>query len=409
MGWLKSALDHPSSLVKAREICNKFNGKKLVLGVDDMDIFKGISLKLLAIEQLLQQYPEFQGELVLVQIVNPPRSNGKNVEEAKKETYITANRINERFGFPGYQPVIIIDHPLPVYEKISYFALADCCIVNAVRDEFMGCSPSLSGAIRVNPWDINGVAEALNLAIKMPGREKQLRHDKHYRYVRSHDLAYWSSSFLRHLEHSCKDHFRNHCCASFRKVSNDEIVSSYRRTSCRALFLDYDGTIVPHSSIVKTPSPEVIAILNNICNDPNNTVFIVSGRGKTTSGEWFQSVWGQQSTWEMSHICTNFAWKKIVEPVMRLYTEATDGSYIETKESALVWHYCDADPDFRSWQAKQLLDHLESVLANEPVVAKKGKHIIEVMPQGITKGLVAEEVLSSMSEIGDDKSDEGHV
>ncbi|MED6147385.1 putative alpha,alpha-trehalose-phosphate synthase [UDP-forming] 8 [Stylosanthes scabra] len=101
---------------------------------------------------------------------------------------------------------------------------------------------------------------------------------------------------------------------------------------------------------------------------------------------------------------------------MRLYTEATDGSYIETKESALVWHYCDADPDFGSWQAKQLLDHLESVVANEPVVAKKGKHIIEVMPQGITKGLVAEEVLSSMSEngkspdfvlcIGDDRSDE---
>jgi hypothetical protein len=30
--------------------------------------------------------------------------------------------------------------------------------------------------------------------------------------------------------------------------------------------------------------------------------------------------------------------------------ESTDGSYIETKDSALVWNYRDADPDFGSWQ-----------------------------------------------------------
>ena len=33
------------------------------------------------------------------------------------------------------------------------------------------------------------------------------------------------------------------------------------------------------------------------------------------------------------------------------------------------------------WQAKELLDHLESVLANEPVVVKSGHHIVEVKPQ----------------------------
>ena len=339
IGRLQSALDHPSSLVKVRETYKKFEGKKLILGVDDMDIFKGISLKLLAIEQLFQQYPELQGELVLVQIVNPPRSTGKDVEEAKRETYITANRINERFGLPGYEPVIIIDHPVPLYEKTSYFALAECCIVNAVRDgmnlvpyeyivcrqgspkmdealeiaskpphtsalvvsEFIGCSPSLSGAIRVNPWDINGVADALNLAITMPSGERQLRHEKHYRYVSSHDLAYWARSFLQHLEHSCKDHFSKRCWGigfglsfrilslspNFRKLSIDHIVSAYKRTNCRALFVDYDGTIVSQASIVKSPSPEVITVLNNICSDPNNTVFIVSGRGKTMLSEWF--------------------------------------------------------------------------------------------------------------------------
>ena len=35
---------------------------------------------------------------------------------------------------------------------------------------------------------------------------------------------------------------------------------------------------------------------------------------------------------------------------MQVYTESTDGTFIEVKECALVWHYSDADPDFGAWQ-----------------------------------------------------------
>lgn len=72
---------------------------------------------------------------------------------------------------------------------------------------------------------------------------------------------------------------------------------------------------------------------------------------------------------------------------MKLYTEATDGSYIEPKESACVWHHQDADPFFGSCQAREMLDHLENVLANEPVVVKRGHQIVEVKPQVRTKSL----------------------
>lgn len=80
-------------------------------------------------------------------------------------------------------------------------------------------------------------------------------------------------------------------------------------------------------------------------------------------------------------LAKDFDWKKIAQPVMEHYAEATDGSFIEQKESALVWHHQEADPDFGMWQAKELLDHLESVLANDPVVVKRGQHIVEVKPQ----------------------------
>jgi hypothetical protein len=35
------------------------------------------------------------------------------------------------------------------------------------------------------------------------------------------------------------------------------------------------------------------------------------------------------------------------------YCECTDGSHVEVKASALVWHYGDADPDFGNWQVRQ--------------------------------------------------------
>ncbi|KAI3976303.1 hypothetical protein MKX01_021845 [Papaver californicum] len=482
MGRLQSVLNLPSTSMKVRKIQQQFKGKKLIVGVDDMDIFKGISLKFLAVEQLLQRNSDLRGKVVLVQIVNPARSTGKDVQEAKRETYLTAKRINDTYGFPGYDPVVLIDHGVPLYEKIAYYAVSECCIVNAVRDgmnlvpykyvvcrqgtaeldeamgmkegstrtsmlvvsEFIGCSPSLSGAIRVNPWDIDAVADALNVAVTIPDAEKQMRHEKHYKYVSSHDVAYWARSFVQDLERACRDHYSKRCWGigfglgfkvvslspNFRKLSIDLVSSAYKRSNRRAIFLDYDGTIVPQASMIKSPSPEVISVLNNLCSDPKNTVFIVSGRGKSSLSEWFASCdmlglaaehgyfirWNKSSEWVSSTLLADIDWKRMAEPVMQLYTERTDGSFIESKESALVWHHQDADPDFGTCQAKELLEHLENVLANEPVEVKRGQHIVEVKPQGVSKGFVVEKLFSCMVSngnppdyvmcIGDDRSDE---
>ncbi|KAG6520071.1 hypothetical protein ZIOFF_017101 [Zingiber officinale] len=77
--------------------------------------------------------------------------------------------------------------------------------------------------------------------------------------------------------------------------------------------------------------------------------------------------------------------KKNAEPVMQLDTEATDGSYSEFKDTDLVWHHQYADPDFIACQTKELLDHLENVLANEPMVVKRCQHIVEVKAQHAVK------------------------
>lgn len=482
MSQLEAGLNLPATEQKIAELNEQFKGKTVLLGLDDMDIFKGIGLKLLALEQLLKERADWRGKVVMVQIANPARGKGKDVEEVQTEVYSAVERINQQFGREGYEPIMLLERPVPFHERLAFYTIAECCIVTAVRDgmnlipyeyivsrqgcekldarfgsveqppkksllvisEFIGCSPSLSGAIRVNPWNIEAVADALNMAITMPEAEKQMRHEKHFKYVSTHDVAYWARSFMGDLERSCKDHFKRRCWGigfglnfrvvaldpTFRKLSQEHIVSAYKRTKSRAILLDYDGTVMPQGSINKSPNLEVISLMNTLCSDPRNVVFIVSGRGRQELSGWFSPCkhlgiaaehgyylrWKLEEEWETCVPALEFDWKQMVEPVMKLYAESTDGSFIEAKESAIVWHHQDADPDFGSWQAKELLDHLESVLANEPVAVKSGQQIVEVKPQGVSKGMVAEKLIASMVSrstppdfvlcIGDDRSDE---
>lgn len=483
MGQLRSVIQLAVKQCRIKELRHKFMRKTVLLGVDDLDIFKGINLKLLAFEQMLKMRPSWQGRAVLVQIANPVRGGGKDLDGLQKEIMESCDRIKEQFGSDDYEPVVYIDRVVSIEERIAYYSIAECVIVTAVRDglnltpyeyivsrqgishselghdphsdpdpprhstlvvsEFVGCSPSLSGAIRINPWNIESTAEAMNDAISMIDAEKHLRHEKHYRYVSTHDVAYWSRSFVQDMERTCRDHFRKKCWGiglgfgfrvvaldpNFRKLNIEEILSAYEKANNRAVLLDYDGTLMPHTTMNKTPSKEVITIMNSLSRDKNNMIFLVSGRERDSLSRWFSPCkkmgiaaehgyfmrWSSNEEWRICGPGEVFGWRQMAEPVMKLYTEATDGSSIENKESALVWRYQDADPDFGSSQATEMLDHLENVLANEPVEVKKGQFIVEVKPQGVSKGLVAEKILSTMAKktrtdfilcIGDDRSDE---
>ncbi|XP_062206751.1 probable alpha,alpha-trehalose-phosphate synthase [UDP-forming] 7 isoform X1 [Phragmites australis] len=479
MVQLQSLLQQPDLKRRIAELRKQFDGKTVLLGVDDMDIFKGIDLKILAFEQMLRTHTKWQGRAVLVQISNPKAGSGKDLEDLQAEIEEGCGRINDQFGRPGYSPVMLVNRTLSSVERMAYYTIAECAIVTAVRDgmnltpyeyivcrqgipgldgsvddgprksmlvvsEFIGCSPSLSGAIRVNPWNIESTAEAMNESIALSDNEKQLRHEKHYRYVSTHDVAYWSKSYIHDFERSCRDHFMRRCWGiglgfgfrvvaldhNFRKLTVDSIVADYKKSKSRVILLDYDGTLVPQTTMNKTPNETVVNIMNSLCADKKNVVFIVSGRGRDSLEKWFYPCpelgiaaehgyfmrWTRDEQWQLQNQTSEFGWMHMAKPVMKLYTEATDGSYIETKESAVVWHHQDADPGFGSSQAKEMLEHLESVLANEPVSVKSGQYIVEVKPQAVSKGFVAERILSTLMEkgreadfvlcIGDDRSDE---
>ncbi len=62
------------------------------------------------------------------------------------------------------------------------------------------------------------------------------------------------------------------------------------RANKRLFLLDYDGTLIPCSSINSRPTAEVLAVLKALVADQRNVVYIISGRGRSELGDWFESV-----------------------------------------------------------------------------------------------------------------------
>jgi trehalose-6-phosphate synthase len=63
----------------------------------------------------------------------------------------------------------------------------------------MGCSRSLSGTIRVNPWAVESVGDAMHTALSMSLEERKANHHRRYNYVMSQSLKAWAHGFVEHL------------------------------------------------------------------------------------------------------------------------------------------------------------------------------------------------------------------
>lgn len=60
---LHACITHPAPHTKLR-----YAGRKVMLGVDRLDMIKGIPQKLLAFEKFLHEHPEWRDKVLLVQV-----------------------------------------------------------------------------------------------------------------------------------------------------------------------------------------------------------------------------------------------------------------------------------------------------------------------------------------------------
>ncbi|KAJ9565905.1 hypothetical protein OSB04_001871 [Centaurea solstitialis] len=66
--------------------------------------------------------------------------------------------------------------------------------------------------------------------------------------------------------------------SNLKKLIPKIIENAYRRSGNRAILLDYDDTILTLINI--RPTEVIISIVNKLCDDSKNTVFVIGGRSK---------------------------------------------------------------------------------------------------------------------------------
>ena len=67
-----------------------------------------------------------------------------------------------------------------------------------ILSEFAGAAAQLrGGALLVNPYDLDGVADAIHQALEMGYEERRSRMRKQQRAIREQDIFWWVDAFLQ--------------------------------------------------------------------------------------------------------------------------------------------------------------------------------------------------------------------
>ena len=116
------------------EFRRQFEGKRVLLGIDRLDYIKGIAQKLHALELFFERNPAFVGEVVLVQIAIPSRTDVVEYQRLKTSMHELVGRINGRFGSVSSVPIHYLDQSIPFDRMCALYRLADAMVITSIRD-----------------------------------------------------------------------------------------------------------------------------------------------------------------------------------------------------------------------------------------------------------------------------------
>lgn len=212
----------PAVASKAKALHDLLPDRRLVLGIDRLDYTKGIPHRILAFHNLLKRNPQMQGKLSLIQVVTPSRVGIPKYDELKLTIEQLVGQVNGEFMQPGgWVPVWYRFSDLTRTELLAYYRAADIALITPLKDgmnlvakEYCACNPDANGmlilsefagsaaqlrrgALLVNPYDIEGVANAILYAYEteMPERRRRMRQMR--RSIREADVFWWLESFMR--------------------------------------------------------------------------------------------------------------------------------------------------------------------------------------------------------------------
>jgi trehalose 6-phosphate synthase/phosphatase len=442
------APDFPDLLVRH---LGDLAGKRMILNVERLDYTKGVPEKLAAMRRFLEANPDKRDDVLFVLIAVPSRQGVREYDELTEEVQREVGAINGEFGKVGHAPIQFLHRGFPMCDLAAFYALAEVCMVTPLRDgmnlvakefldcqrpdfserpgvlilsEFAGAAHELSHALHVNPHDVDQVADAINRALEMPDGERRQRIEVMQTRLRKQHSGVWARRFLRDLDKVPQREERVEIMELSPLAS--QLGGLKEHHGPLGLFLDYDGTLrdfvdVPDQAL---PDSGLCGLLGDLAACRGVSLAVVSGRtpdflekhlgglGVTLVAEHgYRWLDGGTGDWELFNPHVNTEWKPAIREHLEQASLLTPGTHVEEKQSALVWHYRKADPEFGLWRARGLLEELTSMAANLPVTVHHGQKIVEISSLQVSKGLAVEHLLRvwgcrTALVAGDDQTDE---
>lgn len=427
--------------------CAEFNeantGKRVVLSVERMDYTKGILHRLDAIEEFLFA-AEDRDAVKFIFVSVPSREEVEEYQNLRAEVELRVGRINGQYATLRSSPIRFIHGSVDFVDLCALYATADIGLVTPLIDgmnlvakeyiacqkdnegvlilsEFAGAAEELADAILVNPYDTRAVAQALRDALAMEKEARRAANEPMRERVLRYDAQHWARVFMKSLAETGE-------ATPLASGKIEEVTERFRAVAGKpvALFIDYDGTLreIERDADAAKPTDGIMDLLRALSERPEVDVTLISGRTHDALESWFGALpfhlvaehgamirrRGEREWTEMVRNI-NLNWKTELRKVLKLYEQSTPGSFVEEKRTSLVWHYRKTDPEFGAWKAHQLMDELGALMANEPVMIRHGRKIVEAGAAQISKGsavrlLMGEQDYALMLAAGDDQTDE---
>ncbi len=192
------------------------------IGIDRIDYTKGIPNRLAGLDLFLEKNPDYQGRLVFVQVAVPSRMNIEEYSDLDSQLTAQAQAINAKWGTDDWQPVYYHRGHCSQKEMMALHRLAHFCIVSSLHDgmnlvakefvasrfdeqgvlilsSFAGAARELPQSIQVNPFSVDGMADAILKAVLMPP-EEQARCMQGLRLTVAENNVYqWAGQLLSNL------------------------------------------------------------------------------------------------------------------------------------------------------------------------------------------------------------------
>ncbi len=435
--------------IEEKEKLRKHTGDiRIILSMDRQDYSKGILNRLRGYEHFLENNPHWKNRVTLIAVIVPSRIGVENYQAIKSQIDELVGSINGKYGSLEWMPIIYQYRSVSFPELMALYSGSDVALVTPLRDgmnlvakeyiasrtdgkgvlilsEMAGASDELAESILINPNNIGEISTSLLRALEMGDMEQAKKISVMQERIRNYTVFHWADDFLRTLDGVKQKQSRMDARALSTEVQH-KMVQRFKKAESRLLFLDYDGTLVPHmgNPMDAEPTKEVLVILQKLSEMRDTRVVLISGRDKSVLENWFG--WmnidlvaehgvifrEKRNEWKMlKPVRRN--WKKKFIPLLNSYAQKLPGSFLEEKEFSLVFHYRRSEPALAAFRVKELMSHLVTLTENMDVNVRKGSKIVEVRNAGIDKGVAALNWLSKVKKqpafilaVGDDTTDE---